>query len=310
MDTRKSLSINVSPSTYNPLPANPKYIYSIEILLELRENDFSFVKPLKVVKIWRRRLIFIEDRPSSPQPIQSLYRAPYDPTFLNQAKAHSQTLFKKEPSENYASSVQDMLNKLTPQHLNKFQLRLFEISCISEENLKLVVEKIFIKACLEKKYRAMWAELCLYLFEEYQKMMNISTNRFKTVLLNIMQKSFEQFEDNTEASGTQKVKKIGNVAFIGELFKLKIISAKIIVRCLNNLLTAAPISAKNEVKIEAACVLLMSCGKECHRFQESFSSIMHILKDLSENRLVSSRIRFIIMVTHIQDVIDAKLIDF
>ncbi|KAG5867041.1 hypothetical protein JTB14_032737 [Gonioctena quinquepunctata] len=95
------------------------------------------------------------------------------------------------------------------------------------------------------------------------------------------------------------MKRVGNVRFIGELFKQKMLTVNIMMRCLNFLL-----DNKDEESLECLCALLTTVGKELESNNVGLSSIFNQMKMLAENKKdtkVSSRIRF-----KIQDVIDLR----
>ena len=88
------------------------------------------------------------------------------------------------------------------------------------------------------------------------------------------------------------MKTLGNVRFIGELFKVNLISAKIVLECINGLLDLFE-SEHNEDKLEGACLLLLTGGSTFERIniKPVTSKIFERLETLMKSS-ISSRIKF------------------
>lgn len=281
------------------LNATKKNIYTYEEIQSCKLNDHSYVKPLQIVKIWRRRLVYTNNRKESPpRPRRESYRAVQHRVGQVRAK---EILSKAKLDANNAKII-STLNKLTPVNIAKLQPELFDLGSTSEETLNKLVEKIFQKACYEKKYTEMWASLCLYLSQRFRtsqdphSQVSKSSNKFKTCLLNMSQFLFEDFENSSESVETQKNKIMGNMKFIGELFKFSVIPPKTITRCILSLLNFDQSANFNEKKIEAATVLIMSCGTKYQKLGESFNEIMEKIQYLNQDQKISPRIKFLLLV--------------
>lgn len=268
-----------------------KIVYQNSEISKLKDENMSYVKPLPIVKIWRRKILKIEIKSMSPKHLQ-ITRPGYDPTLLLKAKAHSRVLVTRASTENVGAKIMSLLNRLAPSNKAKLQDQILEISLKSVENLRLLVEKIFQKVCLEKKYTSLWAELCVFLVEKFKKLGANEKNLFKTELLTISQKLFDNFDHNEEYSWIDKKRMMGNLIFVAELFKNRVIPKKTICSCLESLLG----EGANEDRIEGAALLILNCGKTCFSLGNQFEVIIDRFNEMITGETVSTRIKFLLMV--------------
>ncbi|OMJ66456.1 hypothetical protein SteCoe_36682 [Stentor coeruleus] len=281
-----------------------KPIYTNSQIIQLKSNDYCFVKPLHIVHIWRRKLYTQENNNPEPKQVTRIFREPYIQKVTQRPKL-------KSGSDTPAITpiIMSTLNKLSPLNIAKLRNQLYEISIQNEENLKILVEKIFIKACFEKKYTGMWANLCNYISALYKSAKQNNENQecaignsFKGALLSLSQTLFENFEQGKVESGyLEKKKLMGNINFIGELYKMKLIPPKTILRCLQSLLESNEEGIYNEDKVEGAAVLMMSAGEKLERLGDAFNIIMDKITDLMNSDKISPRVRFLLM-----DIIEIK----
>ncbi|XP_055958560.1 eukaryotic translation initiation factor 4 gamma 1 [Patella vulgata] len=109
----------------------------------------------------------------------------------------------------------------------------------------------------------------------------------------------KQLQEEMEVAATARRRSIGNIRFIGELCKLKLLPQNIMHDCVVKLLRS-----RDEVNLECSCRLLTTIGKELdtekakHRIDQYFRKMQEIVG----NKKTSSRVRFIL-----QDVIDLRL---
>lgn len=94
-----------------------------------------------------------------------------------------------------------------------------------------------------------------------------------------------------------RMKSVGNIRFIGELFKQGMLTANIMMKCLYDL-----IDKKDEERLECLCKLLTTVGKELEK-KDNLEPIFVRMKEIVDKKhgKVSSRIRFML-----QDVIDLR----
>nr|XP_033777586.1 eukaryotic translation initiation factor 4 gamma 3 isoform X2 [Geotrypetes seraphini] len=231
----------------------------------------------------------------------------------------TQELFRK---------VRSILNKLTPQMFNQLMKQVTDLTVDTEERLKGVIDLVFEKAIDEPSFSVAYGNMCRCLATLKVPMADKpgSTVNFRKLLLNRCQKEFEKDkadddvfekkqkelesattpEEKTklqdeleEAKDKARRRSIGNIKFIGELFKLKMLTEAIMHDCVVKLL-----KNHDEESLECLCRLLTTIGKDLDfekakpRMDQYFNQMEKIVKE----RKTSSRIRFML-----QDVIELRL---
>ncbi|XP_041427732.1 eukaryotic translation initiation factor 4 gamma 3 isoform X7 [Xenopus laevis] len=232
----------------------------------------------------------------------------------------TQALFRK---------VRSILNKLTPQMFNQLMKQVTDLTVDTEERLKGVIDLVFEKAIDEPGFSVAYANMCRCLATLKVPMADKpgSTVNFRKLLLNRCQKEFEKDkadddvfekkqkdlelattqpeeksrlqEELEEAKDKARRRSIGNIKFIGELFKLKMLTEAIMHDCVVKLL-----KNHDEESLECLCRLLTTIGKDLDfekakpRMDQYFHQMVKIVKE----RKTSSRIRFML-----QDIIDLRL---
>ncbi|MBN3305587.1 IF4G1 factor, partial [Amia calva] len=207
--------------------------------------------------------------------------------------------------------VRSILNKLTPQMFQQLMRQVTELTIDTEEQLQGVIDLIFEKAISEPNFCVTYANMCHCLM----KLNVTSTDKpgvtvtFRTLLLNRCQKDKcclcaqdeekqRLCEELQEAKGQARRRSLGNIKFIGELFKVKMLTENTMHVCIVKLL-----KNHNEESMECLCRLLSTIGKDldCEkatpRMDQYFSQMEQIIKE----RKTSSRIRFML-----QDVLDLR----
>ncbi|XP_051535237.1 eukaryotic translation initiation factor 4 gamma 1-like isoform X2 [Myxocyprinus asiaticus] len=230
----------------------------------------------------------------------------------------TQELFKR---------VRSVLNKLTPQMFQSLMKQVTELSIDTEERLKGVIDLIFEKAISEPNFSVAYANMCRCLIGlkvPTSDKPGVTVN-FRKLLLNRCQKEFEKDKDDDEtfekkqkeldaATGEEERQRLkeeledakdqarrrslGNIKFIGELFKLKMLTETIMHDCIVKLL-----KNHDEESLECLCRLLSTIGKDLDfekakpRMDQYFNQMEKIIKE----RKTSSRTRFML-----QDVLDLR----
>ncbi|XP_030634154.1 eukaryotic translation initiation factor 4 gamma 3 [Chanos chanos] len=231
----------------------------------------------------------------------------------------TQELFRK---------VRSILNKLTPQMFNQLMKQVTDLTINTEERLKGVIDLVFEKAIDEPSFSVAYANMCRCLATLKVPMTDKpgTTVNFRKLLLNRCQKEFERDkvddvvferkqkeldsatsasereqlqEELEEAKDKARRRSTGNIKFIGELFKLKMLTEPIMHDCVVKLL-----KNHDDESLECLCRLLTTIGKDLDfekakpRMDQYFNQMEKIVKE----RKTSSRIRFML-----QDVIDLRL---
>uniref|UniRef100_W5UJF7 Eukaryotic translation initiation factor 4 gamma 1 n=1 Tax=Ictalurus punctatus TaxID=7998 RepID=W5UJF7_ICTPU len=223
--------------------------------------------------------------------------------------------------------VRGVLNKLTPQMFQPLMKQITEMTIDTEERLKGVIDLVFEKAISEPNFSVAYANMCRCLMGlkvPITDKLGVTVN-FRKLLLNHCQKEFEKDKDDDvtfekkqkeldaatdeelrqrlkeeleEAKDVARRRSLGNIKFIGELFKLKMLTENIMHDCVVKLL-----KNHDEESLECLCRLLSTIGKDLDfekarpRMDQYFNQMGKIIKE----RKTSSRIRFML-----QDVIDLR----
>ncbi|KAB5550135.1 hypothetical protein PHYPO_G00050330 [Pangasianodon hypophthalmus] len=223
--------------------------------------------------------------------------------------------------------VRGVLNKLTPQMFQPLMKQITEMTIDTEERLKGVIDLVFEKAISEPNFSVAYANMCRCLMGlkvPTSDKPGVTVN-FRKLLLNRCQKEFEKDKDDDEtfekkqkeldaateeevrqrqreeleeAKDAARRRSLGNIKFIGELFKLKMLTESIMHDCVVKLL-----KNHDEESLECLCRLLSTIGKDLDfekarpRMDQYFNQMEKIIKE----RKTSSRIRFML-----QDVIDLR----
>uniref|UniRef100_A0A8C1AGQ0 Eukaryotic translation initiation factor 4 gamma 3 n=1 Tax=Cyprinus carpio carpio TaxID=630221 RepID=A0A8C1AGQ0_CYPCA len=224
--------------------------------------------------------------------------------------------------------VRSILNKLTPQMFHQLMKQVTDLTINTEERLKGVIDLVFEKAIDEPSFSAAYANMCrcLATLKVPTADKPNTTVNFRKLLLNRCQKEFERDkvddvvlerkqkeldsatsptererlqEELEEAKDKARRRSTGNIKFIGELFKLKMLTEPIMHDCVVKLL-----KNHDDESLECLCRLLTTIGKDLDfekakpRMDQYFNQMEKIVKE----RKTSSRIRFML-----QDVIDLRL---
>ncbi|XP_038145205.1 eukaryotic translation initiation factor 4 gamma 1a isoform X1 [Cyprinodon tularosa] len=223
--------------------------------------------------------------------------------------------------------LRSILNKLTPQKFQELMKQVMDLTIDTEERLKGTIDLIFEKAISEPNFAVAYANMCRCLIGLRVPIPDKPGNfvNFRKILLNRCQKEFEKDQDddeiferkqkemeaskNDEERETLRValeesrdkarrRSLGNIKFIGELFKLKMLTEAIMHDCVVKLL-----KNHDEESLECLCRLLSTIGKDLDfekakpRMDQYFNQMDKIIKE----RKTSSRIRFML-----QDVLDLR----
>ncbi|XP_074654497.1 eukaryotic translation initiation factor 4 gamma 1-like isoform X3 [Tubulanus polymorphus] len=224
-------------------------------------------------------------------------------------------------TEDLYKRVRSILNKLTPQKFQTLVNQMMDLKIDTADRLRGVIDLIFEKAIDEPSFSVPYAHMC----QRIQQLKLPVDIKPRVILLNRCQKEFEkdrasetdmeQSKKKIEEAATEEEKKvlqeelnyayakskrrsIGNIRFIGELFKLNMLTENIMHECIVTLL-----KSNDEDNLECLCRLLSTIGKELDhekgkpRMDQYFQQKEKIIK----KKEVSSRTRFML-----QDVIELR----
>lgn len=244
--------------------------------------------------------------------------------------------------------VRGILNKLTPERFDTLVEEIIKLKIDTPEKMDEVIVLVFEKAIDEPNFSVSYARLCHRLISEVKardERMESGTKsnlqHFRNALLDKTEREFTQNVSQSTAKEKKlqplvdKIKKCtdpnekaelealleeeerkirrrsgGTVRFIGELFKISMLTGKIIYSCIDTLL-----NPHSEDMLECLCKLLTTVGAKfeqtpvnakdpgrCYSLEKSISRMQAIAsKTDKDGAKVSSRVRFML-----QDVIDLR----
>ncbi|KAG6449153.1 hypothetical protein O3G_MSEX005901 [Manduca sexta] len=236
---------------------------------------------------------------------------------LTEEEQKTQELYKK---------FRGILNKLTPQKFDTLLDKVKTLEINNQKRLEGVIDLVFEKAIDEPNFSEAYAAMCNKLSKLKVPADNPTTPdqcvNFRALIINKCQNQFVTDKVDAQvmklekeiAECTDPVKKkelqlmledehrrvrrrsVGNVRFIGELYKLKMLTSKIMDYCMKYL-----IDKLDEEKLECLCKLLTTIGEQIEN--EVHGQLDIIFKKMQEivdrkSHQISSRVKFMI-----QDVI-------
>lgn len=206
------------------------------------------------------------------------------------------------------------MNKLTPEKFQKLSDDLLKLDLNSSKILNGVILLIFDKALDEPKYSSMYAQLCKRIEKELEiDIDKTKSSTFLQILLNVCRDKFENrvqysekiinselalTDDLEEKKNVAKQKILGNVKFIGELYKLDMLGEPHLHKMLRSLFTnkSSASTEKNCEDMECLAQLIKTCGKNLDT--ELGKQLMDQYFDRMEQYSLSSkfppRIRFLL----------------
>lgn len=222
----------------------------------------------------------------------------------------------------------------------KLSTKIIESNITNEDTLIGLITMISEKAIDEPHFASIYAMLCKKLFTDLASVHtwvcpdnSVQNNIFRSLLLKRCQEEFEkdakwkaaddeaqiaraelrkkiddlsaeekaQFAEEDYQRGKLKRRVLGNMVFIGELYRQTLISEAVIHRCLKSLL--AEIENPEEEVIESLCKLLTSAGRNLdHPKAEAMMNVyFERIALILDGATLTSRIRFLLM-----DVVDLR----
>ena len=232
------------------------------------------------------------------------------------------------------------MNKLALDNFDRVSNKILDLDIVNDEILAAIVQLISEKAIGEVTFCAMYAKLCLKMVQVLPTkqewiVSDANKNAFRQLLLKSCQAKFEtddkwsegdliaqkarvemlknidkwtaeekqEFAEQAYERLKIKMKSLGNIKFVGELYLVGLLSEKIIIdECLGKLIKKG-LENNEEEDLEALCKLMVSVGQrlDSPRNQEKMNGYFTCLETLSKIESVSSRVRFML-----QDVIDLR----
>ncbi|XP_034709374.1 LOW QUALITY PROTEIN: eukaryotic translation initiation factor 4G-like [Vitis riparia] len=215
-----------------------------------------------------------------------------------------------------------ILNKPTPQNFEKLFEQVKAVNIDNAVTLTGVISQIFDKALMEPTFCEMYANFCFHLARELP---DFSTDNekitFKRLLLNKCQEEFERGEREQEEANRadeegeikqseeereeKRIKArrrmLGNIRLIGELYKKRMLTERIMHVCIKKLL--GQYQNPDEEDVESLCLLMSTIGEmiDHPKAKEHMDVYFDRMAKLSNNMKLSSRVRFML-----KDAIDLR----
>ncbi|XP_056615418.1 eukaryotic translation initiation factor 4 gamma 3-like [Triplophysa dalaica] len=235
----------------------------------------------------------------------------------------SSQVSRDKKTEELVRSFRSILNKLTPEKFDQLMVKVNELQINTIESIRLVAELVHEKAISEPSFSVMYSSMC-------RNMANLKEpskprSSFKSILIQLCLEKIDKDQEKEDSfaikqkemeaapAGEQEIlrqelaetkakarrRSIGNVNFIGELFKQKMLNETIIKEFLTKSL-----KRHDDETLESVCKLLTTVGKELDvgEGKIKMDKYIHQMETLVKERKTPTRIRFMM-----QDVIDLRL---
>ncbi|GLD97747.1 hypothetical protein PINS_up006444 [Pythium insidiosum] len=230
-----------------------------------------------------------------------------------------------DTTESSLKEAKSILNKLSIEKFDKLSDQLIEVAVRSLDVLQGVIDMVIAKAQMEWHFSTMYAELCAKIAQTEMPAMALDENEvaqdthklFRKLLLSRCQKEFEvtpSKEGLEELPEDERLEKelllkratLGHIRFVGELFKQRMLSSRIMHQCVQRLF--GDLEAPDEESLECLCKLLTTIGQTLEsapRDQAERDFIQQyyaLIKQLSgDAKRLSTRVRFML-----QDLLDLR----
>ncbi|KAJ7039022.1 armadillo-type protein [Mycena alexandri] len=233
--------------------------------------------------------------------------------------------------------VKGLLNKLTMENFNSISGRIIEWANKSEEEkdgrtLLQVIRLVFEHVIDDERWSEMYARLCRKMMEQISPKVQVDDIKntegkpiaggqlFRKYLLNRCQDDFERgwvakeaiasgeandeivlYSDKYYAAQKAKRQGLGLIKFIGELFKVQMLTERIMHQCVKKLL--GNVETPEEEEIESLCKLISTVGLllDTTNARPHMDVYFSRMKELGKSNNVSSRMQFML-----QDVIELR----
>ena len=230
--------------------------------------------------------------------------------------------------------VKAALNKMTPEKFEKIADQILEIAAQSKDEtdgrtLRQVIQLTFEKATDEAHWASMYAKFCRRMLESVSpeirdenikdKSGNVITGGglFRKYLLNRCQEEFERgwkvnlpprpegdseeavmLSDEYYVAAAAKRRGLGLVQFIGELYKLNMLTERIMHECVKKLVDYEGVP--DEAEVESLCKLLRTIGINLDQTDKG-KPLMDVyfqrIKVMIDTPDLPSRLKFMLMVS-------------
>ena len=212
-------------------------------------------------------------------------------------------------------TTKGLLNKFTPEKFEKLTDQFLELEITCRTDMIAIIDMVFDKALFEPIFGYMYSQLCVRCAEKFPEFPDENNpeakpHTFKRLLLNKCQEEFEKEnvveeeikglpEDCPEEEKEMKRKKaknrmLGNIRFIGELYKCKMLTEKIMHECVIKLL--GDVANPDLDEVECLVKLLTAIGKliDHPKSKEYMDAYFLRIREMAINSTLPNRVRFML----------------
>ncbi|KAK9121115.1 hypothetical protein Syun_018732 [Stephania yunnanensis] len=257
------------------------------------------------------------DRWQRATAFRGLIPAPLPHQQMHKAEKKYEVGKASDEEESKQRQLKGILNKLTPQNFDKLFEQVKAVNIDNADTLAGVIAQIFDKALMEPTFCEMYANFCSHLAGELPVFSEDNEKiTFRRLLLTKCQEEFERGEreqaeaDRVEEEGEIKCSEeereekktkarrrmLGNIRLIGELYKKKMLTERIMHECIRKLLAVGHNQNPDEEDVEALCKLMSTIGEmiDHAKNKEHMDAYFNFMTDLSNDMGFSSRVRFML----------------
>jgi len=292
-------------------------------------------KPLSARDNWERgkKKPNSKRRPQKHQHHQHNYHqqqqnlGPFEPLKLSSKSWKEQFVMMKSQKDKVRRPVLALLNKVAPDSYDQILTKF--VVCIKRQvedeiDCQVLICTIFEKSVSEPTFSLLYAKLCDDTQHQLANVFFVNQtaeshpnrkdlkSHFRRSIINMCQSNFQKRTEENDFLGltdsqkqdqidSHKKKMLGNIKFIGDLFKNKLIHEKIVHHIVAKLLGKPP-NDENQRKmwfneLEACCKLLGTVGKEIDvpKAKQWVDQYFKYLIYYQKMPLIETRIRFMIM---------------
>ncbi|XP_052820010.1 eukaryotic translation initiation factor 4 gamma 1-like [Mya arenaria] len=253
-------------------------------------------------------------------------KEPWKPRRFKRGTSKKEVAGNDDAAEDLYQETECLLDRLTAEQFQEFESQMKALKIDTEDKMKVVVDLVYEKAMSEPNISVAYAYMCKCLSMIQVQSKQGKVINFRAVLLTRCQREFEMNNSSNPAFVTKhneiskhenkrtikelkkelryeeaktKQRSLGNIRFMGELFKVKMFNERIMHDCVFTLLRA-----KDPESLACVCMLLTTIGKELDtdnakpRMDQYFQQIAK----LANKKTTSARVRFML-----QDMINIRL---
>jgi translation initiation factor 4G len=235
------------------------------------------------------------------------------------------------PQATIIRKVNALLNKITLEKFDSIAEQIFHYAHQSAKEkdgktLRTVIKLLFNKACDEPAFAGMWGQLCRYLFshmkDDIQDVNLVENDKpvsgsilFRKYLFNRCQKEFERgwkvnmpkmenaetlMTDEYYAAAKAKRQGLGLIQFVGEMYKLQMLSYSVMKSCITKLAEGAETACDEEV--ESLCKFITTVGKVLDKKEDTKSAVDHSIHLMTnvipKSPNITNRVKFMMLVEY------------